>query len=207
MYVVGTFTGWSPNIPMTLAGDVWVAQDVEITAGYHEMKFANTNDWSGDDWGNATGLSGHAELATGGGPNISFVMPETGSYEIRFNDFSLAYQIGEGGTGVGDSGSGLGFGEGDRSGQLRLRPNDPNPFGLETAIEFELAAAADVRVEVYDVGGRLAAVLSEGFLGPGEHSVTWDGKDDSGRDVAAGVYFVSVRSEGAELRRKMVRVR
>jgi hypothetical protein len=134
-------------------------------------------------------------------------MPETGSYGIRFNDFSLAYQIGEGGTGVDGSGSGFGAGSDDRSGQLRLRQNDPNPFGGQTAIEFELAAAADVRVEVYDVAGRLVAVLSDDSLDAGEHSVTWDGKDDFGRDVAAGVYFVSVRSEGAELRRKMVRVR
>jgi hypothetical protein len=198
MYVAGTFTGWSPNIQMTLEGDIWVARDVAIGAGYQEMKFANTNDWSGDDWGNATGLAGIARLATGGGPNISFTMPESGLYEIRFDDFNLAYTIGDGGTGVGDSEHGA------RQDAPSLRQNFPNPLNPETSVAFTIPAAAHVLLEVYDASGRLVRVLADGEYPAGEHEVVWDGRDREGRSVSAGVYFCRMRSGDVERERKMV---
>lgn len=198
MYVAGTFTGWSPNIPMTLVDDIWVAEDVYISAGYQEMKFANTNDWSGDDWGNATGLSGIAQLATGGQPNISFTMPQSGSYEIRFDDINLAYTIGDGETGVDDPSHG-------EQGKVKLGQNTPNPFNPWTTISYELPAPSSVNLVVYDVSGRLVReLISNEAQGAGSHAVQWYGTDEAGRPVGSGVYLYRLTAGGEVLSRRMV---
>ncbi len=94
MFVGGTFNGWTPSAtPMTLEGDVWKARDVVLNAGNHELKFVNTENWSGNDWGNANGLTGTALLTTGGDPNISFTIAGPGTFTISFNDVSLEYRI------------------------------------------------------------------------------------------------------------------
>ena len=79
---------------MTYSGsNSWTTSPVSIAAGIHEMKFANTSNWTGNDWGNTSGLSGTATLSTGGLPNLSFSIPVTGSYLFSFNDATLAYSI------------------------------------------------------------------------------------------------------------------
>jgi hypothetical protein len=93
MYIGGTFTNWAPKIEMQLKGDTWIAEAVRIPAGNHEFKFANSNDWSKDDWGNAQGFSGVAKRTTGGGPNIRISVPEGGFYRVMFNDRTLEYSL------------------------------------------------------------------------------------------------------------------
>ena len=92
MNVAGTFSGWS-LLPMTFENNGWKLDSIQMNAGAQELKFANTNNWSGDDWGNAAGLSGIAQLTTGGKPVITFTIPAQGSYSISFNDISLLYSI------------------------------------------------------------------------------------------------------------------
>lgn len=92
MFVGGTFTSWALQ-PMTFDGENWIIENVSIASGVQSLKFANTSDWSGDDWGNAAGMSGTARLSTGGDPNITFKAPEDAAYTITFNDISLQYSI------------------------------------------------------------------------------------------------------------------
>jgi flagellar hook assembly protein FlgD len=74
-------------------------------------------------------------------------------------------------------------------------------------IAFSLAQAADVHVDVVDVAGRIVRrVLDEHRL-PGEHSVTWDGRDGAARRVGSGVFVLRV-SAGENVRSmKMLRLR
>lgn len=92
LFVAGTFSNWQ-TMPMTKEDNGWKIENVEIEAGIHELKFVNTPDWSGDDWGDANGLSGTARLTTGGDPNISFNIESSSTFTISFNDISLAYSI------------------------------------------------------------------------------------------------------------------
>jgi len=73
--------------------NLWKSSAINIPAGTYQMKFANTSNWSGDDWGNTSGLSGVTSLSTGGLPNITFTIPTTGNYIILFNDATLSYSI------------------------------------------------------------------------------------------------------------------
>jgi hypothetical protein len=88
MFLFGNFTNWTP-VRMHLEGDNWVAHNVSVPAGTQQYKFANTNNFTGIDWGNAQGLGGTATVTTGGGPNGQVTVPENGFYTVSFNDVTL----------------------------------------------------------------------------------------------------------------------
>jgi flagellar hook capping protein FlgD len=85
-----------------------------------------------------------------------------------------------------------------------LEQNSPNPFNPQTAIRFTLAATQDVTLAVYDVSGRLVRMLASGRQDVGSHSITWDGRDNSGHTVSSGVYFYRLDAGKFSQTRKMV---
>lgn len=88
---------------------------------------------------------------------------------------------------------------------LRLRPNTPNPFASRTAIAFDLPASGPVSLRVYDIGGRLVrTLLDTRELAAGPHGAEWDGRDDAGLRVQAGLYFAQLRSKDAMDTRRLV---
>ena len=66
----------------------------------------------------------------------------------------------------------------------------PNPFTRNMKITYQLATGGQVNLKVYDVSGRLVCSLADAIYDPGYYTVVWDGEDDVGRKVAAGVYFI-----------------
>lgn len=95
MYIGASFNNWNLAItPMiNSGGNDWNSNPIMLQAGAYELKFANTSNWSGSDWGNYSGLTGIAQLTTGGMPNITFTTPTSGSYIFTFNDAILNYSI------------------------------------------------------------------------------------------------------------------
>lgn len=87
---------------------------------------------------------------------------------------------------------------------LRLDQNLPNPFNPKTDIRFALPAAGAVSLRVFDVEGRQVRVLAEGPYATGEHTVTWDGKNDAGQTVPSGVYFYRLAGDTESRTRKML---
>jgi FlgD Ig-like domain len=77
-----------------------------------------------------------------------------------------------------------------------LQQNAPNPFTSATRIELALPFAARVEIDVYDISGHLLRRLTRTELPAGEHTMVWDGVDESGRRVANGVYFYRLRATG-----------
>jgi hypothetical protein len=68
--------------------------------------------------------------------------------------------------------------------------NYPNPFNPRTTISFELPDAARVDLSVYDPAGRLVRTLISGRdTRAGHHESVWDGCDESGNVLAAGLYI------------------
>jgi hypothetical protein len=90
---------------------------------------------------------------------------------------------------------------------LALRQNYPNPFREGTTIAFGLPQPADVRVDVYTVAGRRVTTLVNGELPGGWHSARWNGRDVSGNEVAAGMYFYRIEAGNKVASRKMILVR
>ncbi len=73
--------------------------------------------------------------------------------------------------------------------------NNPLKSGSAT-INFGIAKAERVKIQIFDVSGRLVRTLADRGFTAGEHKLTWDGADNSGRLSARGVYFV--RSQYAD---------
>ncbi|MFH1842347.1 MAG: FlgD immunoglobulin-like domain containing protein [bacterium] len=89
---------------------------------------------------------------------------------------------------------------------FRLLQNTPNPFNPTTVIGFDLPAACRVHLRIHDVGGRLIRCLLNGEDWPaGHHEAAWNGRDDTGRSLAAGLYFYRLEADGfTEIRRMML---
>jgi flagellar hook assembly protein FlgD len=81
---------------------------------------------------------------------------------------------------------------------FRLHANTPNPFVTSTAIAFTLPRDTHVVMRVYDLAGRRVRQLLDRRLETGRHQVAWDGRDESGRRAAHGIYLL--RLEAGELR-------
>jgi hypothetical protein len=97
-----------------------------------------------------------------------------------------------------------GIGDPARPVAFRLYPARPNPFSSVTAIRYDLAEAAAVKLTVYDVSGRRVCALLDGAVkGPGRHTATWSGRNAQGQAVAPGIYFCELRA-GRNTSRELV---
>jgi hypothetical protein len=89
-----------------------------------------------------------------------------------------------------------------------LQPAQPNPFNPATRLTFELPAASSASLRVYDLSGRLVRTLvDETTLAAGRHQTTWDGQDDAGRAVAAGIYIGRLEAAGRQAAQRLVLVK
>jgi len=72
---------------------------------------------------------------------------------------------------------------------LTLYQNFPNPFNPSTTIRFSLLQREHVRLEIFDVAGRVVRCLVDGPMNAGWNEARWDGKDNAGKAMASGMYF------------------
>jgi hypothetical protein len=79
----------------------------------------------------------------------------------------------------------------------------PNPFNPRTRIAYSLERAGHVELSVFDLRSRLVKNLVSGPGRPGRHESVWNGRDATGRQVAAGVYFFRLRT-GDDVRTRRV---
>jgi hypothetical protein len=72
----------------------------------------------------------------------------------------------------------------------------PNPFNPETTIFYSVQGSGIVAIRIFSVDGRLIRSLSEEHAAAGTCQVHWNGRDDGGRPVPSGLYFVKVEQDG-----------
>ncbi len=87
---------------------------------------------------------------------------------------------------------------------FELCPNYPNPFNLETKIEFILHKNGTVKIEIYDLEGKKVAELLHEEKSAGIHIIPWNGKNYDGDMVTSGFYIYQIEFEGVRLSRKML---
>ena len=89
---------------------------------------------------------------------------------------------------------------------LQLKQNFPNPFNPTTTIEFSVNGenAENVYIGVFNVKGQEVKTLLNETLPSGEHSVVWDGTDNTNTAVASGVYYSRLRTAKKTKARKMI---
>jgi flagellar hook assembly protein FlgD len=118
--------------------------------------------------------------------------PVTGpvAFEIRAQSLYEGGGVAFASTGGDGSGSGIGL-------VAAIDAAWPNPANPATQIRFTVPAATDdLRLEIFDLNGRLQRRLVDGDVTRGSHVVSWDGTDARGLRVASGTYFVSLRIDG-----------
>ena len=91
-----------------------------------------------------------------------------------------------------------------------LLQNAPNPFNASTTISFLIPfrlAGEATRLSIYNLAGQLVRVLQLEAQQAGEHSLSWDGRDDYGREVASGVYIYRLDVGEWAVHRRMLLLR
>jgi hypothetical protein len=71
----------------------------------------------------------------------------------------------------------------------RLEPNVPNPFNPSTRIRYDLVSQSHVTLRIYDAAGRRVRTLVDATQPPRRYDLQWNGTDDRGHRLAAGVYL------------------
>jgi ligand-binding sensor domain-containing protein len=82
--------------------------------------------------------------------------------------------------------------------QYQLIANYPNPFNSATVIFYYLTSVCRIRLTIYDLTGREIRQLQHEIQPPDYYRITWDGKDQMGRPVPAGIYFTQLNIDNSQ---------
>ncbi len=89
-----------------------------------------------------------------------------------------------------------------------LYANYPNPFNPTTMISYSLPRHAHVEVTIYNTFGRKVKTVLTSFQEAGFYSISWNGQDEAGRNVASGLYYCRLNVDGTLIQaRKMLLLR
>lgn len=87
---------------------------------------------------------------------------------------------------------------------FEVQQNFPNPFANTTRFFYQLKNTAKVNIAIYDVLGRKISQLEDVVKDTGNYSIQWDGRDYSGKKVAAGIYFSRFDFVSSDRQRKTI---
>jgi glucose/arabinose dehydrogenase len=88
-----------------------------------------------------------------------------------------------------------------------LEQNYPNPFNPSTIIRYSVPEQGDVKLEVYDITGKLIKTLVNTFRMSGNYETVWNGRDDRGSNAPSGVYIYKLRTENFSESKKMLLIK
>jgi hypothetical protein len=145
----------------------------------------------------AGGLAGEGELAS-----VSFRVLEAGDPAIRVAAVDA--------RDLGNHGASLDVTEkliAAVPARTELSPAAPNPFAATATLAFALAHGGRVELAIYSVDGRHVRTLVRGTLEPGRYHEVWDGRDDHGTAVPAGVYYARFTAPDHRATRTVVYMR
>ncbi len=93
---------------------------------------------------------------------------------------------------------------GDR---FKLFHNYPNPFNPETNISYQLAQQDKVTITIFNSLGQKVKTLLDENQSQGYYSITWDGKNETGRTMSSGVYFYQLKTNSKIEMKKMIMIK
>ncbi len=90
----------------------------------------------------------------------------------------------------------------------RIFPSRPNPFSGSSRIAYAVpGSGARVEIDVYNVTGRRIRNLVSDFQGAGLYEATWDGRNEAGEEVPAGVYFYRAKIGSVRVNNRVILMR
>ena len=91
--------------------------------------------------------------------------------------------------------------------QHALQQNFPNPFNGDTHIQFNLPLQSEVFLGIFNLAGHRISTLIQDRREAGTHNLQWDGRDNSGKDVASGGYVYRLQTPHVAMTRKLMILR
>jgi hypothetical protein len=85
-----------------------------------------------------------------------------------------------------------------------LHQNYPNPFNPLTSLSYDLPEDAMVNITVFDMMGRVVRTLVNGQQSAGYKSLQWNGTNNSGHPISAGLYIYTIQAGEFSQTRKMI---
>lgn len=153
--------------------------------------------------------NGPGKQGPGDGPAIGSndVIEPNGSYVTECEELSLLPLRQDLAIGLVTSGGPAGKASPDQPVSSRSRPFiRAYTSAAGVMLEFSLKQGAKVSVGIYDVTGRRVRTLIREDLPAGTHQRVWDGRDEHGTLVGAGIYFVKLQAPETSLTTKVVKV-
>ncbi|NKB68384.1 MAG: T9SS type A sorting domain-containing protein [Candidatus Latescibacteria bacterium] len=92
-------------------------------------------------------------------------------------------------------------------GQFELQQNWPNPFNSGTTIGFSLPDPVKMDLAIYNMAGQRVLTLAQGHKAAGQHRVLWDGRDQTGAELASGLYLYRLQAGTRLESRKLLLLR
>ena len=80
------------------------------------------------------------------------------------------------------------------------------PFNPTTAVELTMLESGPAAVTVYNMAGQAIRELEGDYMTAGRHRLVWNGRDDAGNAVSAGVYFARLKAGAVDTTAKIVLV-
>ncbi len=87
---------------------------------------------------------------------------------------------------------------------ITLNQNYPNPFNSSTNIFYSISSGNQLKLNIYDVNGSKIIELSNNYKSAGTYSIGWDGKNERGIKVSAGIYLYSIDVGEFRQNKKMI---
>jgi hypothetical protein len=88
--------------------------------------------------------------------------------------------------------------------EVELYQNYPNPFNPSTMIEFYLPEQQYVTLDIYNILGQRVVSLVDRDMDAGFQSASWSGRDNSGSEVASGIYFYLLKTDDRKISKRMM---
>ena len=84
-----------------------------------------------------------------------------------------------------------------------LMDSYPNPFNPSTTISFELNVNSNVHLSIYNIMGQRVSTLVDEYKENGIYNIQWNGVNDSGKEMASGIYKVKLVTDSGILTNKI----
>jgi hypothetical protein len=88
--------------------------------------------------------------------------------------------------------------------RFALQQNRPNPFSAQTSIGFDLPVSAQVRLEIFDLQGRMIRCVVDQPYAAGRWSLQWDRRAGDGAAIHPGIYLYRIQAGQFRDQKKMV---
>jgi len=133
-------------------------------------------DWKGDGW-KEIGTTVRVDLGVGAHVCSLTVADSSGHYDIDVIEVAVVASL-----------------DSELQTSTPTLGAHPNPFNIGTQVFFELTERERVSLEIFDLKGRLVRSLEEGTFDTGRHESFWNARNNVGRVVSSGPYFVRMRA-------------